>query len=71
MDDVVKKPAPLTVNLSEGELMTLSNALNEVCHGPDAIEDWEFHSRIGATKAETQQLLSRIGDILARGRDRS
>ena len=38
------------VELSHDELVTLSNALNEVLHGPDAIEEWEFQTRIGASR---------------------
>lgn len=50
----------VTVELTKDEYMILHNALGEVCNGPYAIEDWEFHTLIGATKKETEQLLHKI-----------
>jgi hypothetical protein len=51
-----------TVELSHDELVTLSNALNEVLHGPDAIEEWEFQTRTGATREDAKRLLARLAD---------
>lgn len=45
---------------SSHELMLMSNALNEVLHGPDAIEEWEFHTRMGGTRADAEALVQRI-----------
>ena len=49
-----------TLVVTKNELMTLTGALNEVCHGPEAIEEWEFHTRMGVERAEAQALLSEI-----------
>jgi uncharacterized protein YuzE len=51
--------------LSQGSLTArdwrlLRNALNEVLHGPEAIEDWEFHTRTGATRDEALDLQQRL-----------
>ncbi len=45
-----------TIELTTQQLIILSNALNEILNGSDAIEDWEFHTRIGAEKAEATEL---------------
>ena len=37
----------------------LNNCLNEICNGVH-IEDWEFQTRVGWSRAEVQKLLSRI-----------
>lgn len=42
----------MTVEFSRDELRALNNALNEVLHGPDAIEEWEFGTRMGVTREE-------------------
>ena len=42
--------------------MILSNALNEVLHGVEAIEAWEFRTRMGASREEAKGLLSRLSD---------
>jgi hypothetical protein len=49
------------VALTEDELRTINNALNEVCHG---IEVPEFATRMGATLAEVKALLDRIHAML-------
>ncbi|WNB84343.1 hypothetical protein [Cellulomonas sp. ATA003] len=48
------------INLSEADLAIVMQALNEVLHEPDAIEEWEFHTRMGADRSETRALLERI-----------
>jgi hypothetical protein len=52
--------------LSREELVIINNALNEVLHGPDAIEEWEFHTRMGVTKDEGERLLVKIGRLLGK-----
>jgi hypothetical protein len=52
------------VGLSPSELMIIGNALNEVCHGPEAVPDPEFHTRMGGDRAEAQRVLERIQDAL-------
>ena len=51
------------LELTLEEIATLSNSLNEVCHGPEAIEDWEFETRMGCTKAEAVTLLEKMSDF--------
>jgi hypothetical protein len=50
------------MELGRDELLWISNALNEVLHGPEAIEGWEFHSRMGAEKLEVEALLTKVSD---------
>ena len=54
-----------TVHLTQRELMTLTNALNEVINGPDAIEGWEFSTRMGVESYEAQQLLVKLSAQLS------
>ncbi len=46
-----------TLQLTNRELVAVSNALNEVCHGPDAIDDCEFQARMGVEPSEVKALL--------------
>ena len=48
---------------SKDELLTLSNALNEVCNGIH-IDDAEFSTRLGATRAEVRRLLRSVHGAL-------
>ena len=48
----------LTVELTDDDALALNNALNEVLHGPDAIEDSEFSTRMGITREEAKMLLA-------------
>ena len=49
-----------TIALEREELRVLRQALNEVCNGPDAIEAWEFHPRMGVEKREGIALLDQV-----------
>ncbi len=49
------------LRLAESELVMLNNALNETCNGLDLDE---FETRMGSTKEQVRDLLSRIGMIL-------
>lgn len=51
---------------SREELVAINNALNEILHGPDAIEEWEFHARMGITKDEGERLLRKINRLLGK-----
>jgi hypothetical protein len=53
------------VRLTKKELMTLTNALNEVINGPDAIESWEFATRMGVEPSEAEQLLIKLSAELS------
>lgn len=50
------KSDAVTVELIRDELATLAQALNEVRNGPDAIQEWEFHTRMGVSRAEADEL---------------
>jgi hypothetical protein len=54
-----------TVQLTKKDLITLINALNEVINGPDAIESWEFSTRMGVGHTEAEQLLVKLSAQLA------
>jgi hypothetical protein len=54
----------VTVELTRGDLLTINNALNEVCHGPDSIDDWEFHTRIGVERHEAKSLLDAVNSLV-------
>lgn len=53
----------VTLELTHDEVRILSQALNEVCHGPEAIEDREFHTRIGAQRNEAKELLDELASV--------
>lgn len=53
----------VTVQLTLKELLLLANALNEILNGPDAIEDWEFSTRLGVESAEAKQLLIKFNQL--------
>ena len=60
--DAAMEKASFNIELgfSEAELTTLINALNEVCNGPDALEDLEFQRRIGSDRSEVLSLTMRL-----------
>ncbi len=56
------------VLLSDLEVMTIANALNEVCHG---LEVPEFQTRMGATLEDAQALHRQIGGLFDSMRGRT
>lgn len=52
------------VELTRDELLTVNNALNEVCHGPGAIDDEEFFARMGVELHEAMALLDEVNQLL-------
>ena len=54
---------PYTVALQRDELVVLMNTLNEVLHGPEAIEEWEFQARTGGTRQQARELLRRLAEL--------
>jgi hypothetical protein len=54
--------AVATLELERAELITINNALNEVCHGIDLKE--EFETRIGTTVEEAERLLKDINSLV-------
>lgn len=53
-------PAADALLLTADELGLVTNALNELLHGPDAIEEWEFVSRMGRQRDQARALLHRL-----------
>jgi hypothetical protein len=60
---VEERPEAVVVELTRSEIVILSNAVNEICHGPDAIEEWEFATRVGATPSAAIALLDRLSKL--------
>ena len=50
--------------LTQDKAIILAQALNEICNGPDAIEDFEFHARMGATKDEVIKLADELDEYI-------
>jgi hypothetical protein len=50
----------VSLNLSLQELVLITNALNEIINGPDAIASEAFETRTGVGFNEAQALLSRM-----------
>lgn len=48
------------MKLNRDELLWITNALNEVLHGPIAIAEWEFGTRMGGSVGEVTALLARV-----------
>jgi hypothetical protein len=46
--------------LSAEDLLVLKAALNEVLNGPTAIDEWEFHTRVGTDREAAKALLRRL-----------
>jgi hypothetical protein len=55
---------PVRADLARNDLLVINNALNEILHGPDAIDEVEFHTRIGVTRGEAERLLDEVGRAL-------
>jgi hypothetical protein len=58
--------ANLRLALSKDELVLVNNALNEILHGPDSIDEREFHARLGVERQRAVEFLARIGRLLDR-----
>ena len=52
------------MDLSPEDLRLVNNALNEVLNGPDAIPEWEFHTRMGSSREEAEVLVRRIREAV-------
>lgn len=48
------------MDFTREELLWINNALNEVLSGPEAIEEWEFHTRMGGDKDQVRALHQRV-----------
>ena len=50
------------MDFNRDELLWINNALHEVLSGPEAIEEWEFHTRMGGDRDQVKALLRRVND---------
>ena len=48
------------IELSADDLLAINNASNEVCHGPEAIPDREFQTRMGLDRLAAKMTLGKI-----------
>lgn len=51
-----------SMEFTRDELVWINSALSNVLGGPQAIEEWEFHSLIGGTQEEVRTLLAKVSD---------
>lgn len=54
------RPDQIVLHLTRAELLLLAGSVNE------AIEDWEFSTRLGVDKANARALRTELGDLIAR-----
>ena len=66
MDILEATDRAIVVSLTIEELRMVNSALNEICNGPEAIDDWEFGLRIGSRRDAAIALLKDTGDALRR-----
>ncbi len=52
------------ITITRAEAIILAQALNEVCNGPDSIDEREFHTRMGATRDEALEILIQISKLI-------
>jgi len=52
----------IVLHLSRAELLLLAGSVNEAI---EAVDDWEFSTRLGADKADARRLLTELGDLIA------
>ena len=65
--DESSNEGPLTSWLvSRDDLISLNNALNEVCHGVK-IPNGEFEARLGCSRAKMKRLLARVNRLIDEG----
>jgi hypothetical protein len=62
MDVIRLEKAAAVVRLTEGELRLLASAINET---REAVEAWEFPTRVGSELAEAEALLAALDQVLA------
>jgi hypothetical protein len=52
----------IVLHLTRAELLLLAGSVNEAI---EAVEDWEFSTRLGADKADARALSVELGDLIA------
>jgi hypothetical protein len=53
----------IVLHLTRAELLLLAGSVNEAI---EAVEDWEFSTRIGAEKDDARALQTQLGDLITR-----
>jgi hypothetical protein len=53
----------IVLHLTRAELLLLAGSVNEAI---EAVEDWEFSTRLGADKADAMALRTEFSDLIAR-----
>ncbi len=53
----------VVLTLSRAQLLLLAGSVNEVI---EAVEDWEFATRLGAEKQEARRLRAELGEVIRR-----
>jgi hypothetical protein len=56
------KPEQILLHLTRAELLLLAGGVNEAI---EAVEEWEFHIRLGADLAEATALRAELGALIA------
>ena len=51
------------LHVTRAELLLLAGSVNEAI---EAVEDWEFSTRLGVNKANARALRTELGDLIAR-----
>jgi hypothetical protein len=53
----------IVLHLTRAELLLLAGSVNEAI---EAVEDWEFSTRLGAEKDDARALRTQLGDLITR-----
>jgi hypothetical protein len=56
----------VALDLSRDEFYLIRSALSEICYGPYAIEDWEFHTLTGFEPSEAKALADELNKVADR-----
>lgn len=57
------RPDQIVLHLTRPELLLLAGSVNEAI---EAVEDWEFPTRLGADKANARALRGELDELIAR-----
>lgn len=52
----------IVLSLSRGEMLLLAGSVNEAI---EAVEDWEFSTRLGAAKEDARALRAELGRVIS------
>ncbi|OGL24542.1 hypothetical protein A3A68_01060 [Candidatus Saccharibacteria bacterium RIFCSPLOWO2_01_FULL_48_13] len=54
----------INLDLTKDEILLFNNSVNEILNGPSAIDDKEFHARIGLNRDEAEKILKQVGELI-------